>query len=123
MSSVELVTPALAARAWIVDELGDAGIEATADAGAFHPQPVGVLVGLPALVERGLASSTFEVPVWIVSGDPLNAELALGRLYVLADQAADALGQAAYRPSSYRSPLNVEPLPALELTVTVTVRR
>ena len=37
-------------------QLDDAGIEATRDAGAFYPQPLGVLVGLPALVRRGLTT-------------------------------------------------------------------
>lgn len=109
-------------RAALVELLADAGIEASIDAGAFFPQPVGVLIGLPALERRGLASRTYTVPVLIVSGDPLNTQLAVDRLYALADDAAIAVSTASYRPSSYRSGVNAEPLPALELTATVTVR-
>jgi hypothetical protein len=105
----------------ILETLELAAIEATRDAGAFYPQPAGVLVGLPALVGRGHATRTYEVPVLVVSGDPLNAELPVDRLYALADDAALALAVNAYRVSSWRSSVNAEPLPALELTVTVTV--
>jgi len=105
----------------LVERLEDAGISATRDAGAFFPQPVGVLVGLPTLVSRGLAARTFTIPVLVVSGDPLNAPLAVDRVYALADDVAYALATEAYRPSSWRSSVNAEPLPAVELTVTVTV--
>lgn len=98
-----------------------ASIEATRDAGAFYPQPLGVLVGLPALVGRGQNGRTFEIAVLVVSGDPLNTELAVDRLYTIADNVATVLRTAAYRPSSYRSSSNAEPLPAVELLVTVTV--
>jgi len=104
-----------------LETLADAGIEATRDVGAFYPQPTGVLVGLPSLVGRGQATRTFELPVLVVSGDPLNVELAVDRLYAIADDVALALRTDAYRPSSWRSSINAEPLPALELTVTVTV--
>lgn len=109
------------ARHWIADELAAAGVEASVDAGEFYPQPAGVLVGLPTLVGRILAGSTFTIPVLVVSADPLNDELVVDRLYALADEAATALGTNNYRPSSWRTPANAEPLPALELTVTVTV--
>ena len=105
----------------VLELLAEAGIEATRDPGAFYPQPTGVLVGLPTLVKRGLASRTFELPVLVVSGDPLNAELAVDRLYELADDVALALLTDNYRPSSWRSSGNAEPLPALELLVTSTV--
>lgn len=101
--------------------LAEAGIEATRDVGAFYPQPAGVLVGLPTLAARGLASCTFTIPVLAVSGDPLNTELAVDRIYALADQIATALATDNYRPSSWRSSVNAEPLPAVELAVTVTV--
>jgi hypothetical protein len=113
--------PASRARAELVDELVDAGLEATGDAGAFYPQPIAVLVGLPALVGRTLAGRTFEVPVLVVSGDPLNSTEHVDRAYAIADEVALVLSTATYRPSSWRSSSNAEPLPALELTVTVTV--
>lgn len=98
-----------------------ASIPATRDPGAFYPQPTGVLVGLPALVGRGQNGRTFELSVLVVSGDPLNAELPVNRLYAIADDVATVLRTATYRPSSWRSSSNAEPLPALELLVTVTV--
>jgi len=81
--------------------LAAASIEATRDAGAFYPQPIGVLVGLPALVGRGQAARTFELSVLVVSGDPLNAELAVDRLYSVADDVATVLRTDRYRPSSW----------------------
>ena len=113
--------PATRAIAALVDELAEAGIDAARDAGAFYPQPIGVLVGLPSLVKRGAAYRTFEISVLVVSGDPLNTERAVDRLYALADDCALALSTDSYRPSSWRGNVNAEPLPAVELTVTVTV--
>lgn len=115
------MSPAARSIAAVLDALADAGIEATRDAGAFHPAPVGVLVSLPALVRRQLGSATFELPVLVVSGDPLNSPEAVDRVYVLADEIAALLGVSAYRPSSFSGGVNAEPLPALELTVTTTV--
>ena len=113
--------PAVRAIDATLELLAAASIEATRDAGAFYPQPIGVLVGLPALAGRGQASRTFTLPVLVVSGDPLNAELAVDRLYALADDVALVLRPDTYVPGSWRSSVNAEPLPALELTVTVTV--
>jgi hypothetical protein len=105
----------------LLELLADAGVEATRDAGAFFPQPVGVLVGLPTLASRTMAGRTFTIPVFVVSGDPFNAEFAVDRAYALADEVALALRTDNYRPSSWRSSVNAEPLPAVELSVTVTV--
>jgi len=118
--SVSVSSPAARAIAATLELLADAGIAATRDAGAFYPQPVGTLVGLPTLSSRGLQSRTFTIPVYVVSGDPLNSELAVDRLYALADDVALALRTDAYRPSAWSSTVNAEPLPALELIVTVT---
>jgi hypothetical protein len=109
------------ARAAALALLEGSGIEASSDAGAFFPQPVGVLVGLPTLVSRTLAARTFELPVTVVSGDPLNSELAVDRLYALADDVAGALRTFASRPTSWRGGVNAEPLPAIELTATLTI--
>ena len=119
--SVAVASLATRARAALEAELAEAGIEATGDAGAFHPQPVGVLIGLPTLVSRGLAASTFTIPVLVVSGDPLSTAPQVDRAFALADEVAAALSTAAYRPTSYRSSSSAEPLPAIELIVTVTV--
>jgi hypothetical protein len=119
--STTLETAAVRAIRALLELLSDAGIEASRDAGAFYPQPVGVLVGLPTLVRRALATRVFTIPVLVVSGDPFNSELAVDRVYALADDCALALRTAEYRPTSWRSGVNAEPLPAVELTVTVTV--
>jgi len=124
MSSPATITAAVRAIELVLEQLADAGIEATRDAGAFYPQPAGVLVGLPSLVGRGLYARTFELPVLVVSGDPIvgaSGDLVVDRLYALAEEAALALGEDSYRVTSYRSSANAEPLPAIELLVTVTV--
>lgn len=120
MSAPAVASPASRAIEGVLGELADAGIEATRDAGAFYPQPVGVLVGLPTLVSRTLAGRTFELPVLVVSGDPLNTTIAVDRVYGLADEVAGVLSVAGYRPSSWRGGGNAEPLPAVEIVVTVT---
>jgi hypothetical protein len=119
--STAVETAAVRAIRALLALLDDAGIEASRDAGAFYPQPVGVLVGLPTLTRRSLGSRSFTIPVLVVSGDPFNSELAVDRVYALADDCAIALRTDTYRPSSWRSGVNAEPLPAVELTVTVTV--
>jgi hypothetical protein len=121
VSTTEPFSPAIRARSAVLAMLQAEQIEATRDVGAFFPQPFGVLVGLPALTGRGLFSRTYEIPVLVVSGDPLNSDLATDRLYTLADECARALATDTYRPSSWRSSVNAEPLPAIELTVTATV--
>lgn len=115
------MAPATRALEAVLAQLEDAGIAATRDAGAFYPQPVGVLVEMPALAGRLLSSRTYEIAVLIVSGDPLNSTAAVDRVYALADDVALALATDSYRPSSWRSSVNAEPLPAVELTATVTV--
>jgi hypothetical protein len=114
-------TPASRARVAIATLLEDAGIAASLDAGAFYPQPIGVIVGLPRLVARTLAARSFVVPVLVVSGDAVNIPIVVDRLYALADDVATATRTASYRPSSWRGSPNAEPLPAVELDVTVTV--
>jgi hypothetical protein len=114
---------ATAALEHVLGLLAAAGIEATRDAGALTPDPIGVLVGLPTLTGRTLGGSTYTVPVTVVSGDPLAGPMAVDRLYVAADDAADAIGAAAYSPSSFSHGFNAEPLPALELIVTVSLSR
>jgi len=119
--SVAAIAPALRARSALLEELEAAGIEATGDSGAFYPQPIGVLVGLPTLAGKLLDGRTFTVPVTVVSGEALNNERIVSDLYTLADDVAGALSIVAYRPISWRASLNAEPLPALELVATVTV--
>lgn len=121
MSTTEQAGLASRARRALVLQLEEAGIDASSDAGSFRPQPIGVLVGLPTLAGRGLASNTYTVPVLVVSADPLNFERVVDRLYALADDAAFALRCDSYRPSEWRPSSNSEALPALELTATVTL--
>lgn len=119
--SVTPTHPATRALQDVLSELALASIDATRDPGAFYPQPVGVLVRLPELVKRGHATRTFELSILVVSGDPLNTELAVDRLYALADDVAYTLRIDTYSTSSWRSSVNAEPLPAVELIATVTV--
>lgn len=112
---------ALTAIEAVVDQLAASGITAVRDAGAFYPQPIGVLVGLPSLVKRGQGFVSYQVPILVVSGDPLNEELAVDRLYALADDAARAVRTDQYRPSSFPTSANAEPLPAIEMAALVTL--
>jgi hypothetical protein len=121
MSSTTATAAGSRAIERLLELLSDAGIEASRDPGAFYPQPTGVLVGLPTLAGRGMGSRTFSIPVLVVSGDPLNATLPVDRVLALVDDVALVLHTDNYRPSSYRSSSNAEPLPAFELDVTVTV--
>lgn len=117
------VQPSAAVRAInaVVDALASADISASRDAGAFIPSPSGVLVGLPALSDRGLAFRTFVVPVHVVSGVPLNTLGAVDALYAIADDAAGALGLDSYSPAEWGGGPNVDPLPSLLLLAVVTI--
>ena len=122
MSTLETLAPSIQAVKAVLAELADAGIPATRDPGAFFPQPVGVLVGLPTLIRRTQNGRVYTIQVLIVSGDPFNALGAVDRALALADDVALALRADNYRPSSWRSSGRAEPLPALELTVTATAK-
>lgn len=112
---------AIRAIAKVLERLDAAGVEATRDAGAFHPRPIGVLVGLPDLTFTLLASRTYTVPVRVVSADPLNAPAAVDRLYDLADRLALVLEADSYTVGDWIGGVNADPLPAVLLNVTVTV--
>ena len=114
-------TSAVRAIEVVLERLDAAGIPATRDAGAFHPRPVGVLVGLPDLTFTLLASRTYTVPVRVVSADPLNTLSAVDRLYGLADQLAGLLEASDYAVGEWIGGTNTDPLPAIVLNVTVTV--
>lgn len=114
-------TPALDALTGLSGVLSDAGIPNTTDAGSFVPDPLGVLVGLPALESRGLATNTYAVPVRVVSGRPLNRPANVDALYTLADRVALVLDTGEYVPVEWSGGLNADPLPAILITVTVTV--
>lgn len=116
-------TLASAAIAAVLELLTDAGIDATDDAGALTPAPIGVLVGLPSLTGRTLAGSSYSVTVTVVSGDPLSGPHERDRLYGTADAVADAIRAAAYSPSSFSHGFNAEPLPSIELVASVTLSR
>jgi hypothetical protein len=105
----------------VIDALASVGLSASRDAGAFHPQPTGILVGLPALTSRGLVFHTFTIPVHIVSGVPLNTMGAVDALYAIADAAVAALGEDSYVPSEWGGGPNLDPLPSLLLSCVVTI--
>lgn len=106
----------------LLQVLEDAGVTATRDAGAFVPAPIGVLVGLPSWTDSTLAGRTFEIPVLVVHGAPLNTAAAVDRLYAEADAIADALACDSYRPASWDGGGGrPEPLPAVEILANVTV--
>jgi hypothetical protein len=117
------MTLATAAIERVLELLAANGVDATADAGALTPDPIGVLVGLPALTGRTLAGAHYTVPVTVVTGDPLSTLAARDRLYDTADAAADAIGAATYSPSSFSNGVNAEPLPSLELVANVSLSR
>lgn len=121
MSAVAASGLASRARVAVLTALEDAGVAATGDAGAFYPAPVGVLVGLPTLLSRGLRASTYSVTVTVVSGDPMNDERNVDRLYALADDVAIALRIDAYRPTNWQGGVNSEPLPAVEMQAQLTI--
>lgn len=105
----------------VLERLQDGGVDATRDAGAFHPRPIGVLVGLPDLTFRLIASVTYTVPVRVVSADPLNTVAAVDRLYGLADSLAVLLSCDSYTVGEWVGSVNADALPAILLNVTVTV--
>lgn len=104
----------------VVTALRDADLPATRDAGAFYPNPIGVLVGMPNMTTSGLGSRTLEVPVHVVSAEPPTPRI-VGLMYAAADTAARALSTDTYEASTFAGGVNSEPLPAINLNVTVTI--
>ena len=121
MSSDLYLGGAIAAADLVLGELADAGIAATDDAGAFHPAPLGVLVGLPSLIERGLASRTYEVPVHVVCADNLSRRSPRAAFYQLAEQCVGVLRTPAYAVTEWVGGVNVEPVPQALILVEVTI--
>lgn len=103
--------------------LADAGVTAHRDATELLADlgSIGILVGLPSRVGGTLSASTFEIPVYVISGDPVNTAEAVDRLYLEADAIALELRTLIYRPTTWGGRSGAEPLSAIELTVTVTV--
>ena len=99
----------------------DHDVTVTDDAGAFHPAPLGVLVGLPSLASRTLAARGYVVPVHVVSADPLNSLPAVEALFELADLLVVDLGVASYTPGEWAGGVNRDPLPSVELVCVVAV--
>ena len=119
--------PAVRARDAVLFAVQDAlvpvasAVTVSADAGAFHPQPLGVLIGLPSLVSRTLAARTYDVPVHVVSADPLNDRSAVESLFELADALVLVLGVATYAATDWPGGVNRDPLPSVYLLATITV--
>jgi hypothetical protein len=107
----------------VIALLADAGITASRDAADFAAElgSIGVLVGLPSRVGGTLSAGTFELPVLVISGDPVNTAEAVDRLYLEADAIAAELRTLTYRPTTWGGRSGAEPLSAIEITVTVTV--
>ena len=116
------MTPtAIYAMKAVLAALVDAGIPATDDPGAFYPDPVRALVGIPALTARGLQNASYRVPVTIVSGDPLTDAKKTANLITTAEDAALVLSIAEYRSTSWSGGVNSEPLPAIEMEAVVSL--
>lgn len=97
------------------------GVEASRDAAGFNPSPIGVLVGLPSLVNHTLGGAIYEIPVLVVSGDPVNSAEAVDRLYAEADAIAAIIGADNYSPTSWAGSSRTQPLPAIEIVALATV--
>ena len=120
--SVLARSAASAALDAVVQLLADHGVTASRDPGAFHMAPLGVLVGLPALTDATLGARVYEIPVYVVSSDPLSGPAEVDALYALADDVARALSCDTYRPTDWRGAgVNSEPLPAVLVTAFATV--
>lgn len=115
------MTAARAAIDAIAELLETAGVTASRDASGFDPAPIGVLLGLPTLAGRTLSGATFEVPIVIVSGDPVSTAEAVDRLYAEADAIASIVAASSYRPSTWGGSSRTQPLPAIEISAIVTV--
>lgn len=115
------MTSARAAIDAIAELLADAGVQATDEASGFSPSPIGVLIGLPSRVSATLGGETFEIPILVVSGDPVNTAEAVDRLYAEADAIAHAVAETKYEPTTWAGSGRVQPLPAIEIVATVSV--
>ena len=117
------LSPAMRARDAIYFALGDVlgDVDVSRDAGSFHPAPLGVLVGLPALVSRTMAARTYSVAVHIVSADPLSSSDALDGLFALADVVVLVLGASSYVPTDWAGGVNRDALPSVYVQAVVTV--
>lgn len=115
------MTSASAAIEKVIDLLQLANVDPTREASGFTPNPVGVLVGLPGKIRATLAGETFEVPVYVVSGEPVNTSDAVDRLYSIADACAHALSESRYTTTTWAGSGRVAPLAAIEIVATVTV--
>jgi hypothetical protein len=117
------VTAATRALDAVLAELLASEITASRDAADFAAElgAIGVLIGLPSRVGGTLSAATFEIPVLVISGDPVNTAAAVDRLYAEADAIASALSTLSYRPTTWGGRAGGEPLSAIEITATVTV--
>lgn len=107
----------------LLELLEENGVTATRDASGFTPAPIGVLLGLPTRVGATLGGVTFEIPILVVSGDPVNTAEAVDRLYAEADAIAEIVQTDAYQPATWGGSSRTQPLAAVELTAIVTIER
>jgi hypothetical protein len=91
----------------------------TRDPSKFHPAPVGVIVGAPTITGFTLSAVTFTTAVLVVATETLTAAT-LDRILTVVLQVCEAVQVPEARPSSWSGGPNLEPLPAYEITATVT---
>ena len=103
----------------VVDVLTEAGLQATRDAGAFYPNTVACLVGMPTVKSSGLAYRTMEVPIHVVTSDPPSAR-SVDALYAAAEIAAAALQTDAYAPQTWSGGPNADSLPSILINAVVS---
>lgn len=91
------------------------------DAGSFHPDPLGVLIGIPSLTGRTMRARTYVVPVHVVIAAPLNTRISTEALLALADALVEPLDAVTYTPTDWSGGVNIDPLPSVLMQTTVTV--
>lgn len=106
----------------LLELLEAGGVTASRDASSFYPDPIGVLVTLPTRLRDTLAASVFEIPIVVVSAEPVNTPEAVDRLYAEADAIAEIVSTPSYRPTTWSGGADVAPLPAIEILATVTAQ-
>lgn len=106
----------------VAGELRNAGLEVSTSPNDFWPDPVGVLVGIPELVDRTLTGYTLEVPVRVVAAGWLD-DGTKEALFDAALDAVDALGEYAFELDGWQTSTNDSELPAYLITHTLSWRR
>lgn len=115
-------TRAAVALEAVLELLTAGSVTASRDASSFYPDPIGVLIGLPTRLRDTLGASVFEIPILVISAEPVNTPEAVDRLYAEADAIAELVSAATYRPTTWSGGSNDGPLPAVEILAIVTAQ-